>query len=474
MFLLFTCGAPGVEAAAANSTKRNVLFIAVDDLRPELGCYGVTQIKTPNIDSLAARGMIFNRAYCQQALCSPSRMSLLTGLRPDTTRIYDLETPLRNTLPDVVTLPQLFKQHGYHAQSFGKIYHGGRNDEASWSVEHTESKVPHYISKEILDDIRKRGASGLEVGGKNKGPTWESGECADNALPDGFFADRAIEAMREVKDKPFFLAVGFIKPHLPFVAPKKYFDLYPLEQFKLPDNYRRPEGAPDFALTNFAELRAYQGVPKEGPLSERQALELIRAYYAAASFMDAQVGRVLAELDNLGLRDNTIIVLWGDHGWHLGDQGMWCKHTNFEAAARSPLILSAPGQKNAGAKTDALVELVDIYPTLCELAGLPAPAALEGKSMAPLLENPTRPWKKFAISQYPRSGKAMGYSIRTDRWRYTEWQRRDETEQILARELYDHETDPLETKNVAEDPANAPAVKELSAQLAQGWRGALP
>ncbi|MEO6436191.1 MAG: sulfatase [Tepidisphaeraceae bacterium] len=466
--------APSTAQPSAGKTL-NVLFIAVDDLRPELGCYGVEGIKTPNLDALAARGLLFGRAYCQQAVCSPSRTSLLTGRRPDSTKVYDLETHFRKNLPDVVTLPQHFKQSGYHAQSFGKIFHGGLDDAPSWSAPHTTSKVPQYISKEILAEVKRRGATGLEVGGKNKGPAWESGECDDNALPDGYIADRAIEAMRAVKDKPFFLAVGFVKPHLPLVAPKKYFDLYPIDQFHLPEDYRRPEGAPDVAMHGFGELRAYQGMPKTGPLPEKQALELIRAYYASASFMDAQVARLLAELDRLKLRDNTIVILWGDHGWHLGDQGLWCKHTNFDVATHVPLILSVPGAPTAGAKTNALVEFVDIFPSLCDLAGLPKPDGLEGTSFVPLLAEPTRPWKKYAISQYPRPGqKAMGYSLRSDRYRYTEWQRIDDAKQVIARELYDHETDPHETKNLAGDPAMEPVVTELSGQLSQGWRGALP
>lgn len=474
VLLPWSFAAQAKSAEADSRAAMNVLFIAVDDLRPELGCYGVQDIKTPNIDRLAARGMVFNRAYCQQSLCSPSRMSLMTGLRPDSTRIYDLETPLRQKLPDVVTVSQHFKAHGYHAQSFGKIFHGGRNDELSWSVPHTPNRADQYISDEIMARIRQRGAQGWEVGQLVKGPAWESGDAQDSELPDGYIADHAIAAMRNVKDKPFFLAVGFIKPHLPLVAPQKYFDLYPLEQFKLPANYRRPDGAPSFALTDFGELRAYEEVPKQGPLSDRAALELIRAYYASVSFVDAQVGRVMDELETLGLSERTIIVLWGDHGWHLGDQGMWCKHTNFEAATRSPLIVAAPGQKTAGQTTDALVELVDVYPTLCDLAGLPLPQGLEGISTAPLLKDPNRAWKEFAISQYPRSGKVMGYSIRTDRWRYTEWQSRDEAKTVLARELYDHRNDPGETKNLAEDPAQAQTIKALSGQLAGGWRSALP
>jgi iduronate 2-sulfatase len=300
-------------------------------------------------------------------------------------------------------------------------------------------------------------------------------EVEDDVLNDGDSAARAIAAMREVKDKPFFLALGFFKPHLPFVAPKKYFDLYPLEKIKLPANRTKPEGSPDLAFTNFGELRAYEGMPKDPePVSDQQARELIRGYYAATSYMDAQVGRLLGELDKLGLRENTIVILWGDHGWHLGEQGQWCKHTNFENSARAALMLSAPGRHpKAGAKTDALVEFVDIYPSLCELSGLPLPQGLEGTSFVPLIADPTRSWKTAAFSQYPREGgKVMGYSMRTDRYRYTEWQ--DKSGKPLAVELYDHQSDPAETRNVADAPGNASTLAELSKTLKAGWQAATP
>src|SRR5687768_13626882 len=388
-------------APAQQPPRTNVLFIAVDDLRPQLGCYGHAQMKTPHMDALAARGLLFNRAYCQQAVCSPSRISLLTGRRPDTTTIYDLETHNRTTMPDVVTLPQHFKNHGYHVQGFGKIYHGGLDDAASWSVPHTPNRAMQYANSQILADVKKKGAQGWEQGGKNKGPAWEMANCADNELPDGWIADRAIEAMRNVKDKPFFLAVGFEKPHLPFVAPKKYFDLYPPESIELPPDMKAPVGAPPLALTNYAGLRAYPGVPKKDePFSEQFAKDLIRGYYAATSYADAQVGRLLAELDALKLRDSTIVVLWGDHGYQLGEQNLWCKHTNFENSTRSALMIAAPGVGPKG-KTDALVELVDVYPTLCALAKLSPPDGLEGTSFAPLMEDPKRPWKTAAFSQYP-------------------------------------------------------------------------
>ncbi|HEV2295958.1 MAG TPA: sulfatase [Tepidisphaeraceae bacterium] len=468
----------GPSMAAGQARRPNVLFIAVDDLRPELGCYGQSQMKTPHMDGLAKRGLLFNRAYCQQAICSPSRISLLTGRRPDTTGIYDLNTHNRKTMPDVVTLPQHFKNNGYHSQGFGKIYHRGLDDELSWSVPHTDNRAMQYCDPAIIAAIKEKDAQGWEQGGRTKGPAWEIADCEDNELPDGWITDRAIAAMREVKDKPFFLAVGLEKPHLPFVAPKKYFDLYPPERIKLPPNMEAPNGAPQLALTNYAELRAYPGTPKGNePFSEEFSRALIRGYYAATSYADAQVGRLLAELEELGLQDNTIVILWGDHGYHLGEQGLWCKHTNFENSTRTALMLYAPDQRFPGATTDALVELVDVYPSLCELAGLPLPEGLEGRSFKPLLGSTARPWKRAAFSQYPRqaNNRVMGYSIRTESHRYTEWQtgwETPETATVIARELYDHTTDPRETTNLAARPDQAEIVKALADQLKDGWQAA--
>ncbi len=490
---------PMIRAAEVGKTtdndKLNVLFIAVDDLRPELGCYGAPVIRTPNTDAIARRGTVFNRAYCQQAVCSPSRTSLLLGLRPDTTKVYDLQTHFRLHLPDVVTLPQYFKQHGYHTQGFSKIYHGGLNDPESWSVPHSTPKASGYAKPETLAamaEMRKKlqaeGAlkprgevvkdpkTGLVLkrprpGKRVRGPSWEDPDVPDNALPDGQAADAAVECLREIKDKPFFLAVGFLKPHLPFVAPKKYFDLYPPNELSLADNPFPPTDCPQIALTNFGELRNYIDINKTGPVPDDKALELIRGYFAATSYMDAQIGRVVDELDRLGLRDKTVIVLWGDHGWQLGEHGLWCKHTNFEIAARSPLIFSAPGQRHPGATTDALAEFVDVYPTLCDLCGIPVPDGLEGTSLAPVMADPDRPWKPAAFSQYPR-GKNMGYSMRTDRYRYTEWG--EPGKEPVGVELYDHEKDPDENVNIALRPENNELVKKLSETLHAGWRRALP
>jgi arylsulfatase A-like enzyme len=464
------------SSAAAQTTRPNILFIAIDDLRPQLGCYGAAQMKTPNIDALAKAGVTFTHAYCQQAVCSPSRISLLTGRRPDTTHIYDLETHLRKTMPDVITLPQIFKDNGYFAAGFGKIYHGGLDDAASWSVPHTPNRAMQYASPEHLARVKQKGAQGWEQGGKNKATAYEIADCEDNALCDGWVTDRAIEAMKKLdKSKPFFLAVGLEKPHLPFVAPRKYWDLYPPESIKLPSDMKAPAGAPPLALTNFGELRAYDGVPKKDePFSDELSRNLIRGYYAAVSYADAQVGRLLDELEELELRENTVIVLWGDHGYQLGEQGLWCKHTNFENSTRTVLMLSVPDGRYKGVTCDALVELVDVYPTLCRYANMKAPEGLEGSSLKPLMDAPSRPWKKAAFSQYPRQGDAvMGYSIRTEAHRYTEWRKgwKDPaTSTVIARELYDHIKDPRETTNIADDPAAAEIVKSLAEQLNAGWK----
>lgn len=469
----------GAGASGPAADRPNVLFIAADDLRPQLRCYGNGQVVSPNIDRLAAQGTLFERAYCQQAVCSPSRSSLLTGCRPDTIRIYDLQTHFRKTCRDVVTLPQHFKNNGYHAQSFGKIFHGGLDDPPSWSAPGVWPKKDWYqlpdnqelmrnLTAGIVDEDAKMAAVAK---GKIRGAPVECADVPDNAYNDGVIAEETIEAMRTMKDRPFFLAAGFLKPHLPFVAPKRYWDLYRREEIKLADNPHPPKNSPSIAWTSWGELRVYHGIPKKGPLPDEQARTLIHGYLACVSYIDAQIGRLLDELERLGLRDKTAVVLWGDHGWKLGEHGMWCKHTNFELDTRSPLICSAPGRKAPGKKSRALVEFVDIYPSLCGLCGLSLPGHLEGTSFAPLMDAPDRPWKTAAFSQYPR-GKVMGYSMRTDRWRYTEWRNQDGS--LNATELYDHDTDPGENLCVAGRPEKADLIKQLAAQLKAGWRSAKP
>lgn len=468
--------------AVATSNRPNVPFIAVDDLRPELGCYGNALIQSPNIDRLAARGIVFQRAYCQQAVCSPSRTSVMTGARPDTTKVWDLETHFRAAMPEVVTLGQHFQRHGYFVQGMGKIYHGSLNDPPTWPVPWMKAEAPSYALPVNLERTRdpgegKRAAKQGRASRAKPGPALESADVADETYRDGQVATMAVEALRELsrKPEPFFLAVGFSKPHLPFVAPKKYWDLYDPAKLPLAPNPHPPKGAPDYAVKPGGELRSYRDVPSSD-IPDAFARQLKHGYYAAVSYMDAQLGRVLDELDRLGLRTNTIVLLWGDHGWKLGEHGAWCKHTNVELDINAPLILSVPGMKQAGRRSPRLVEFVDIYPTLCDLAGLPLPSHLEGTSFTPLLED-QRPWKTAAFSQYPRTVNrqpVMGYTLRTDRYRFTRWVVRDNPTQVLAVELYDHQAEPQENKNVADRPGNAALVKELAAKLDAGWQAARP
>jgi arylsulfatase A-like enzyme len=445
----------------------NVLFIAVDDLRPELGCYGNNQIISPNIDHLAQEGMLFDRAYCQQAVCSPSRTSLLTGLRPDSTQIFDLQTHFRTNLPDVVTLPQYFKQQGYHTEWWGKIFHAALLDPISWSKQgerfEPEDNWRAYASPENIQ---------IAAAHNGSGPSFENIEVPDNTYPDGKIADSAVEALSRLKnqDEPFFLAVGFYKPHLPFNAPKKYWDLYTEAEIELPDHRSPPKNVPDFALTNWGELRNYTDIPKEGDLTDEKTIQLIHGYRASVSYSDAQVGRLLQALKKNGLDKNTIVILWGDHGWKLGEYGDWAKHTNFEIDARVPLIVRVPDMLGKGEKTDALVELVDLYPTLCELTGLPIPKQLQGTSFVPLLKDANIPWKKAAFSQYPR-GKLMGYSMRTERYRFTRWQKSGEAEEVEALELYDLQEDPDALVNIADMPENRQIITELSEQMNEARMG---
>jgi len=437
-------------AAIRAADKPNVLLICVDDLKPLLGCYGAPLAQSPNIDRLAARGVLFERAYCNQAVCSPSRNSLMTGLRPQTIGIYDLATNFRRGVPNAVTVAQYFRQHGYRSEAMGKIFHvghGNTEDEASWTVPLWRPRGGGYqlpASTAVTRPARTGGARGAAT---------ECADVADNAYGDGMIADEAVARLRAAQaqpDEPFFIAVGFLKPHLPFVAPKKYWDLYQRASFDPPRRQEPPEGAPAFAPTTWGELRQYSDMPETGPLSIEQQRELIHGYYAAVSFMDAQLGRVLDALDQTDLAANTIVVLWGDHGWHLGDHGMWCKHTNYEQAARIPLIVAAPGMAQAGAKTGALAETVDIYPTLCELAGLPAPQGLDGASFAGVLKSPDAPARDAIYHVYPRS-QMLGRAVRTARYRLVEWKAIGEPAESAELELYDYETDPEETKNLASE-----------------------
>ncbi len=453
----------GLFSAASAAERPSILFICVDDLKPMLGCYGDATIKSPNIDGLAARGLQFNRAYCNQAVCAPSRNSLLTGLRPTTLGIYDLGTNFRVAAPDVVTLPQYFKQHSYRTEGMGKIFHrghGNHEDPASWSVPYWKADIVHYVLKENMaanggsrEAALFNNVAGARANKLPRGAPYESADVPDNKYPDGQIADEAIRRLQGAAEKPeapFFLAVGFLKPHLPFCAPKKYWDLYDPSRLKLAERRSPPDGAPPFAPTTFGELRNYAGMPEQGPVPDDDARKLIHGYHAAVSYVDAQVGRVLAALDELGLAKNTIIVLWGDHGWHLGDHGMWCKHTNYEEAAHIPLIVADPLAKDGRGKSDALVESVDIYPTLCKLAELPVPEGLDGASFAKLFDDPKAPTKDAILHVYPR-GNRIGRAVRTERYRLVEWKVPGADPETAVFELYDYQTDPGENKNLADE-----------------------
>jgi len=465
-----------LHAADTPAKKSNVLFIAVDDLRPQMGCYGDPDAITPHMDKLAGRGTVFERAYCQQAVCNPSRASLMTGLRPDTLRVWDLKTHFRKNQPEVVTLPQHFKNHGYHTECIGKIYHDPRSfrDPASWSIEEKLAFTDEVGGKYVLEENLK---AYDPAKGRQKAAATECADVPDNAYIDGQVADAAVESLRDLaaRQQPFFLAVGFRRPHLPFSAPQKYWDMQKPERIGRVPNPLPPVDVPQIALHNWQELRGYSDIPALGPLTPEQVVHLRHGYYAAMSYTDAQIGRVLAELDRAGLRESTVICLWGDHGWHLGEHGLWGKTTNFELDTHSPLIIAVPGQAAAGSRSQSLAEFVDVYPTLVELCNLPPPARLEGTSLVPVLRDPLQTVKTAAFSQFPRAmdGKQlMGYSVRTDRYRLTRWVHQDDLSKVYAVELYDYQTDPQENINIANHPANAGLLARLTAQFDAGRRGA--
>ena len=453
--------------------RLNVLFLASDDMRPQLGCYGDRTIKSPHLDRLAARGTVFTQAYCQQALCSPSRISLLSGRHVWSTGIYDIGTPLRSKLPGVVTLPELFKQQGYFTRSLGKVFHIGIDDPQSWSVPSWVSKKPRYgpVGVAAVGTRRAEYARlGQEPPQKGEkavfyaGPAFEAPDVADDALSDGDIANEAIRALGKLagERQPFFLAVGFLNPHVPWVAPKKYFDLYDPAQLQLPENRYPPKDAPAFAAASGADFYWYSNAPKDRNVTPEFGRQCLQAYLAAISYVDACVGRVLDEVDRLGLAKNTVIVFWGDHGYYMGEHNWWGgKHNNYEGATRAPLIVATPNQKARGAKTKALVEFVDIFPSLAELASLPLPPGLEGQSFVPLLNNPRQSWKQAAFSEYPKGGN-KGVAMRTDHYRYVEWT--NKSGNLVAQELYDHQADPQENQNIAAT-ADRALLERLAAQM---------
>jgi iduronate 2-sulfatase len=505
--------------------KPNILFIAVDDLRPELGCYGSEIAISPNLDALAKDGLLFNRAYCQQAICRPSRASLMTGARPETTGLFHNYVSLRELQPNILTLPQHLIANGYEAAYVGKIFHQGDTDEGtSWSREPVKwikglkrpegayalpenNKIKNDNMKEMLAKYGEAARLGL-----GSGPAYESADVPDTAYIDGYNTQLAIATMKEIVakgDKPFFLGMGYKLPHLNWCAPKKYWDLYDPAKIPMATHGDAPKDGAAMGLHASFELRTRAGIPKYGPIEPELARTLKHAYLACVSYVDAQIGLMIQALEEAGVRDNTIIIVWGDHGWHLGDMGVWGKATNYEIATRVPLMIWTPDMKTRGVKTDSLVELVDMYPTLCELAGVEIPKHVEGLSFVPLLDRPNQTWKTAAFSQYPNPAlrewaanplspgmretwfgplitdveqriikqqgdkwdrelfeqHLMGYTMRTDRFRLVVWRdHRDSNAEPLFVELFDHQTDPDETTNVA--AAHPEIVSKLSKELA--------
>lgn len=512
--------------------RPNILFIAVDDLRPELGCYGSPIAVSPNLDALAKGGLLFNRAYCQQAICRPSRASLMTGARPETTGLFHNYVSLRQLQPDILTLPQHLIANGYETAYCGKIFHEGDTDEEnSWSrrpvkwVKGIKKPVGSYAlpenNKMKADNMKEMLAKYGEAArrGLAAGPAYEMADVADTDYIDGYNTQIAIATMREMvkdSDKPFFLGMGYKLPHLNWCAPKKYWDLYDPAKIPMAKETDSPENGAAMGLHASFELRTRAGIPKIGPIPPELARTLKHAYLASTSYVDAQIGLLIAALEEAGVRDNTIIIVWGDHGWHLGDMGVWGKATNYEIATRVPLMIWTPDMPARGKSTEALVELVDMFPTLCELADVPLPAHLEGHSFVPLLDKPNQAWKKAAFSQYPNPAlrewaanplsqgmretwfgpliekvegriiaqqgdrwdrelfeqHLMGYTMRTDRYRLVVWRdHRDPKAEPVYIELFDHQTDPNETRNIASE--HPKIVDALTERLTEGWKKAL-
>ncbi|WP_299184055.1 sulfatase [uncultured Aquimarina sp.] len=542
IFLVLTVSCKSNEKSDKENIKKkpNILFIAIDDLRPEIGAYGSDIAVTPNLDKLASEGLLFNRAYCQEAICSPSRASLMTGARPETINVIENFTYFREANPDIITLPQHFKNNGYETVHTGKIYHkpAFADLELSWSRTPAENKMTieksktpgGFANQESQEMFKKNRADMIAKYGPNaprnglgKGPAYENADVQDTFYEDGYNAELAVVTLKDMldknPDKPFFLGMGMKKPHLDWLAPKKYWDLYDPNDIKLAEHKNMPENGAAMGIHPSFELRARYGIPKKGDIDDEMAKTLKHAYLACVSYIDAQIGKMIKSLENEGVRDNTIIIVWSDHGWHLGDMGIWGKATNYEIGTRVPLIIWTPdmSEQSKGKTTNALVELVDMYPTLAELAGLEKPSHLEGQSFVPLLADPNRKWKDAVFSQFPTpalrewaanplskgmretyfgplieeveekiiaqqgenwdrnlfENDLMGYAMRTDRYRFIVWKDyKNKQKAPVFVELFDHRSDPDETVNIAQN--NPEIVKQLMEQFNKGWEGNLP
>ena len=428
----------------AQQNQPNILVFYVDDLRAELGCYGSETAITPNIDKLANDGVLFNKAYAQQAICAPSRMSVMTGLRPETLGIYSIFTPLRKVHKDVVSMPQLFNKNGYKTVSIGKVYHHSSDDKKEWSVYFEKEPNSYHDpkNKAIIAQLKKKS--------KNpKGPAFDFADVPDEAYKDGRAAKYAIETLQKLKEDKFLMFVGLSKPHLPYNAPKKYWDLYDKNKFKIPSR-KKPDGIFRLSLTNWGELKGYHGIPKKGVLDDNLTRDLIHGYHASISYIDAQIGKIMQTLEELDLRKNTMVIFMSDHGYKIGEYGAWCKHSNMEIDTRVPLIISRETgyKKRVTDKTsDALVENVDIFPTLVDLCGLESPK-LDGKTILPIINKPNKKGDKVATSLYARGDKYMGVTATDGEWRYTEW-RDSKTHAIVGAELFEHKNDLLSFVNLS-------------------------
>ena len=471
------------QGIQSNQQKPNIILILVDDLKPNLGIYGDDFSKSPNIDQLAREGIRFNLAYANQAVCVASRYNLMLGKRSTSTGLYRFGVNFRTIYPAMETLPQIFKNNGYHTESIGKVYHvghGNTNDTESWSVPHYNDKVIEYLVLEsnnreltreeaLFENYNLYAEEKIDIKTLPRGAAWESPDVLDDAYADGRVARQAINRLRllsENQTQPFFLAVGFVRPHLPFSAPKKYWDLYDKDQIPLPKFESPPEGAPKFAVKKGGEINNFKPIDPSSnkPYKNELKRNLIHGYFASISYMDEQMGRLMREIKRLKLDENTIIVLWGDHGWHLGDHGIWTKHTNYEQATRIPLIIKAPGVTNENTFCDQTVETVDLYPTLTALANLDRKIPthnLDGKNLSPLLKDPSYLVKDHIYHSFIRQGN-LGEAIRDKRYRMIRWTNLKDKDNVVY-ELYDYKKDPDERINIANK--NMGIVKKLLKKL---------
>ena len=509
--LLIVVLASGCNKFSEEQKRSNILFISIDDLRPSLGVYGDSIAITPNIDMIASEGITFRETFCQAAVCAPSRASLMTGIRPDSTRVWHLGDKFREINPKTVTMPQYFSKFGYHTVNIGKIFHNYMPDSVSWDEPDLRPAryvkkdwlkrdgETFYISEEVNRSQARKRDSLLKIrpvryaDGWNTGPAWEAADVHDTMYFDGAQTKLAKETLTRISkmDKPFFMGLGYFRPHLPFAVPKKYWDMYDREKIPLANNPEIPTGAPLHTMNSMYELRHYDGFGHIGHptsnyrMSEDTVRILRQGYYASVSYVDALLGDLIAHLKEIGIYENTIIVIWGDHGWKLGDHNSWGKMTNYNIDLKVPVIIRSPNQPKRGIETDAITELVDLFPTICELAKIDVPHYMQGLSMVPLMNNPNQKWKSAAFSQFHRRPKVsadgqryMGYSLNTEKYHYIEWYSWDHQIKkrgaLKAVELYDRIKDPYEEINIADQKEMESVRSLLSNKLEQGWKNARP